>query len=340
MRAVVLAGKEQIEVRELPKPTTKPGWVLVRVKAGGICGSDLHFYHEPQPDNGPRLGMAIGHEAAGIVEAVGAAVSAVKPGDRVSVYHWIGCGHCPACRSGDRHLCPERIGIAASGNGTSAEYLLAPEANCLPLPESLSFETGALIACCAGTAFSALAKLQVSARDDLLIFGLGPVGLSTLVEAHALGARTLCVELVSERIDLARRLGADVVIDAKVDDPVSVIHDLTGGRGVRKAIEASGASSARAQLVQALATGGTGIYIGLGKPSPVIDPAQLIDSEKTLRGSHVMPMRLYQPLVEFLASRQVNLDAIITHRFPLEAGPEAFALFDTRTTGKILFTME
>jgi len=324
-------------VTDLPKPEVRPGWVLVKMKASGLCGSDLHFYHSTPEELGDRVGRAVGHEPAGIVEEVGSCVASVKPGDRVSVYHWLSCGHCHYCGGGYRQFCAERIGIAAAGYGSSAEYVLAPEANCLPLPDELSYVDGALMACCAATAFSALIKLGASGTEDLAIFGLGPVGLCVLVEAKAMGSRVIGVEVVLERLALARELGADEVFDAGDVDPVEAIREVTRGRGASLAVETSGSLVARSQIVEAIGPLGRAAFVGLGSQGKVVDPGELIETEKTLLGSYVMPMGMYRPLTEFLVDRNVNLERIVTHRFPIEKGVEAIELFDSRRTGKVIF---
>jgi len=337
LRGLVVYGHGIVRVEDVQKPAIKPGWVLVKMRVSGVCGSDLHFYHQSSQELGPRYGKVIGHEPAGVVAAVGAGVTAVSVGDRVSVYHYIGCGHCHACRSGHRQLCPERIGIAAAGYGSSAEYVLAPEANCLPLPDALSFVDGALMACCAGTAFSALDKLAVSACDTLVIFGMGPVGLSELLEAKAMGARAIGVEIRSERLALAASLGADLVVDASTADPVEAVLEATNGRGADAALETSGAQAARSMLARTLRWRGRAAVVGLGRGAPAIDPEDLIDSERVVMGSYVIPLGLYQPLAEFLVRHDVQLERIVTHRFSIEQGVEAFAFFDQQRSGKVVF---
>jgi propanol-preferring alcohol dehydrogenase len=337
LKGLVILGNSRAEVREVPKPTVKPGWVLVRMKASGLCGSDLHFYHMPADAMGARRGKVVGHEPAGVVEEIGSCVTRVKPGDRVSVYHWISCGHCRYCRAGYRQFCKERVGIAMYGYGSSAEYVLAPEANCLPLPDALSFADGAMMACCAATAFSALKKLAVAGDDDLVVFGLGPVGLCALVQAKALGARVIGVEVVPERLVLARALGADDLIDAQDADPVKGVRELTDGWGVSAVVETSGNVKARSQVVEVLRPRGKGAFVGLGKNDLVVDPAHLIEPEKMLMGSYVLPIGMYDAFAEFLVKRKVNLSRIVTHRFSIDQGVEALELFDSRKTGKVIF---
>ncbi len=335
MKGAVILGNSKLKVREVPKPEVKPGWVLVKVMASGLCGSDLHAYRA-SPETSRLYGKVVGHEPAGIVEAIGERVSFVKPGDRVSIYHYFGCGHCEFCLAGYRQFCRERSGIAAAGYGSCAEYVLAPEANCLPLPDALSYVDGAFMACTGATAYSALRKLGSLAEGDMVIFGLGPVGLSVLLEAKALGAHILGVEVLPERIALAKKLGADEVIDASATDPVQAIRDLTHGRGVGLGVEASGSTAGRTQIIECLGYFGKGVFIGLGSDQKVINPSQLIQAERTLMGSSVLPMGLYTPMARFLVERHVQFERMVTHRFSIDEAPKAFEIFDQGHTGKVV----
>lgn len=336
MKGLVVLGNSRAEVQEVPKPEVRPGWVLVKMRASGLCGSDVHFYRNTPEGLGVRCGKVVGHEPSGVVEEIGDCVTAVAPGDRVSVYHYFSCGQCGFCRQGYRQFCEQRSGIEAYGYGSSAEYVLAPQENCLPLPDELSFVDGAMIACCAGTSFSALNKLAVSGEDDLAIFGLGPVGLSALVEAKAMGARVLGVDVVGERLALARQVGADEVIDAASVDPVEALRDLTRGRGANLALETTGAAGPRAQIVAALSVAGKAVYVGFGSQEAVINPTSFIGSEKVLMGSFVLPYKMYDRLVQFLLERYVDLEQIVTHRFSIEQAVEGLELMDSRRCGKVV----
>ena len=208
MKGVVFPGDRKAEVRGFPEPKPGPGEVIVRMKAAGLCGSDLHLYRQTAEQ---RVGNDTipGHEPSGIVDAVGEGVQGVRVGDRVTVYHYRGCGHCKHCLAGYIQWCPERRGYGGPIHGSDADLLLTDERNCLPLPEELSFVHGAAIACYLGTAYSAMRKLQVSGEDTVVIFGQGPVGLGGLIVAKALGGRVIAVEPIAERRALASELGQD-----------------------------------------------------------------------------------------------------------------------------------
>ena len=339
-RGLVLLGDRRAEIREFEVADPGPGEVRIQIKAAGICGSDLHFYESTPEELGIRRGVVIGHEPSGVIEAVGPCVDHLQVGDRITVNHTLGCGHCEYCRAGATVLCAENLGIAASGYGGNAEYTLMPAANCLPLPDELSLIEGAFLACTGATAYNALRKLSPSGRDRLVVIGLGPVGLSGVVIGKALGATIYGVDLVPERLSLATSLGADEVINAAEDDTVTAIRSLTDGRGVELAFETSGAAGGQSDAVDVLRPRGKAAFVGIGKGGPSIDPAQFLHKEATLFGSKVMPAGNYQEMIRFMVRRNVRFEPIVTHRVPLADGPEAFAELDAGAAGKFVLTME
>ena len=175
MRAVMFPGDRQVVHTEFPDPTPGPGQVVIAMRASGLCGSELHGIYQRDGSKASWLdGKTPGHEPAGVVQAVGPYVTAVKPGDRVLVYHIAGCGDCKFCRAGWMINCSvNKRSYGWDTNGGHAEYMLAEAVNCIPLPEPLTFADGAHIACGGGTAYQALCRLQLSGRDRFAIFGLG-----------------------------------------------------------------------------------------------------------------------------------------------------------------------
>jgi len=340
MKGVVVKGNRQIEILELPKPVPGPDEVLIRTKVAAICGSDLHFYRDTPENLGSRTEVVVGHEPAGVVEVVGECVRNVAVGDRVTVYHHLGCGTCAHCLAGDIMLCDQDVGIGGAGRGANADYVCLPARYCLPLPNELTFVDGAFIACIAGTGYSALLKLAPSGHDVITIMGLGPVGLVTGMMARAFGCQVIGFELVAERLDLARKIGFDHVFDAGEVDPVEVVMDLTGGRGADGAIEAAGSPIAQAQAVHLVRKRGKVVYVGAGYEEPCIAPWWIMHREITLEGTFVMPIYLYDDLVRFMLRHELDFEQIVTHRFPIEEAAEAFRLADSRQSGKILFVWD
>lgn len=337
MKGVVFLGDRECCVKDFPVPTPGYGEVLVRMKATGICGSDLHLYHISKEKALQRGDRIPGHEPSGIVESIGEGVNNIKVGMRVSVYHYLGCGHCNQCAKGNMKWCRNARGYGGPIDGSHADYVIADERNCVLLPDEVSFIDGAFIACPAGTAYSAMRKLSVSSHDTVAVFGLGPVGLSGVIIAKAMGGKVIGVDIVDERVDLAMKVGADVAVNATAEDPVSAIRSFSGGEGASLAFEASGSAEGRANIVACLRRGGKAVFCGAGTDEKVINPGALIGRELTLMGSFVLSLGLAWDLVDFTAQHNLPFEKTVTHRFSIEDAPEAYRLFDAGRTGKVMF---
>jgi threonine dehydrogenase-like Zn-dependent dehydrogenase len=335
MRGVVFTGDRRAEVRDFPDPEPGPGEVVVRIKAAGLCGSDLHLYRQTAAQRAGNDTIP-GHEPSGVVETLGPGVDTVQVGDRVSVYHYRGCGHCKHCRAGNVMWCAERRGYGGPIHGADADLLLTDARNCMPLPDQLSYAHGALMACAAGTAFSSMHKLQVSGQDTLVIFGQGPVGLCGLLVAKARGGRVIGVDPIAERRALSLQLGADAALDPGQSDVLAAVRDLTHGEGADLAFETSGSAAGQNGAVDCLRLGGKAVFVGFGVQDKTLNPSQFIGRQLTLMGSFVMPVYMYYDLAQFILDHDLPLDRMVTHRFPLEQAPEAFALFDQGATGKVV----
>jgi propanol-preferring alcohol dehydrogenase len=236
-------------------------------------------------------------------------------------------------------LCAENIGIAAAGYGGDADFALMSVGNCFHLPPALSYVEGAFIGCTGATAYSALRKLSPSGRDRLVVFGLGPVGLSAVVVGRALGATVYGVDLIAERMGLAMELGAAVVVNAAQTDPVEAIRSLTDGRGVEMALETSGSQAGQSDAVDVVRPHGRIAFVGLSKGEKSISAEQFIHKQAVLFGSKVMPAGMYEEMTRFMIARGVRFDPIVTHRISLDDGPAAFARFDAGAAGKFVFDL-
>ena len=341
MRAVVFTDQCECVVKELPDPQPGLGEVVVRMKSSGICGSDLHLYRGMSAEEAQRRGDRVpGHEPSGVVERVGEGAEKVKPGDRVTVYHYLGCGHCEYCAEGYLQWCRQTRGYGGAIDGAHADLILADERNCVPLPEALTFGDGAFIACAGGTAYSALNKVAPALGDTVAVFGLGPVGLSGVVLAKTMGARVIGVDLIEERLELARKLGAETVIHATEEDVVAAAGRFTDGHGVDGALETSGSAGARRDLVASLGRGGKAAFMGVGSNEDCLNPTALINRQLVLMGSFVLPLWMAWDMVKFMVDQHVSFEPAVTHRFPLEAAPEAYRLADKGRTGKVVFEWE
>ena len=340
MKGVVFLGNRQAVVKDFPQPEPGFGEVLVRMQATGICGSDLHVYRRGAEHFAGRPDRIPGHEPSGVVEAIGEGVSRVKISDRVCINHYRGCGYCKQCAAGYFQWCREARGYGGPIDGSHADFVLADERNCVPLSQSVSFADGAFIACAGGTAYSAMRKLDVSGNAIIAIFGLGPVGLSGVLLAKAMGGYVIGVDVINARVELAQRIGADVAINAEKEDALNAIRDIAGSDGCDLAFEASGSSQGRLNAVKCLRRGGKAAFVGIGNNEPVINPTEFIGRELTLMGSFVLPLQQSYDLVNFLERRKLSFAPIVTHRFAITDGEEAYQTADASRTGKVVFTWD
>lgn len=343
MRGVAYLGNGSVEVRDYPDPHPGNGEVLVAMKVAGLCGSDLHKYHMDESLARSRNGMIAGHEPAGIVTELGPGVDGVygvRVGERVSVYHSLGCGRCVQCLSGMPVFCDDEGAFGRTRDGAHADYLIAPANCCLPLPDTCSYSAGAMLACTAGTAYAAVQKTGLSRGETCVVFGLGPVGLTTIIMAKALGFDCIGVEMNRYRLDLAKRLGGFTIVDAANEGVVERVSEHTSGHGVPAVIECSGSAVARTQAVEIAAVRGTVVLVGVGDNDVPVSPERIIRREITIRGNAVYSTSDYYRAVDLIERLEINLDSTVTHRFPIEDAVEAFELFDTGQTGKVVFTWE
>ena len=347
MRAVVFVGDRKIEMMEFPDPTPGPGEVVLAIKASGMCGSDLKYYRAK--DGAASLGLGklsgpviAGHEPCGVVAAVGPEVpeKQARVGDRVMVHHYIGCGTCEHCRVGWSQLCAGGITVyGATGHGAHAPYMKVPASTLVPLPESLSFETGAAISCGTGTAFGALRRINLSGRDTIAIVGQGPVGLSATQLASAMGARVIALDIGSERLERAKAFGADAVVDPGSNDPIGAIKELTHGRGADLTLDTSGTAAGRIAAVRSARTWGTVCFVGEGGDVTIDVSPDMIRKQLTIVASWTFSTVGQADCAAFVANRKIAVDHLFTHRWKLPQAVEAYQLFDKQTSGKGVFLM-
>jgi (R,R)-butanediol dehydrogenase / meso-butanediol dehydrogenase / diacetyl reductase len=340
MKGVVYLGESEVEVRDFPDPEPGSDQVVIEMKVGGLCGSDLHKYHNTRSWAADREGMISGHEPTGIVAEVGAGVKNVSVGDRVCVYHRTGCGYCVECVSGTPAHCPTGGAFGRTQDGSHADYMLTDARFCLPLPDSVSFAVGTQLACTAGTAFAGASKISAHAGDTYVVFGLGPVGMTALLVGQGMGYDTIGVDVQPYRVALAERIGNGRAINAADHDPVEVIRDLTNGKGAAGVVECSGNLQARRQAAQVAGRKGTVVYVGAGQSELTINIGDLISKDITIRGNSVYPVGAYYDAVDFLQRNAVPLDDIVTHRYRIDQAVEAFQTFDAGETGKVVLEWE
>jgi 2-desacetyl-2-hydroxyethyl bacteriochlorophyllide A dehydrogenase len=350
MKGVVFTGDRRVEFREFPDPTPGPGEVVLEIKASGMCGSDLKFYRAAEGEAAKILGIGetgaviAGHEPCGIVVAVGQGVSPrqARIGQRVMVHHYRGCGVCPHCSTGWMQLCDDGVAevYGVTGHGAHAAYMKCPARTLVPLPDALSFETGAAIACGTGTAWGALKRLALMSDQTLAVFGQGPVGLSATQLAAAMGARVIALDVSEERLERAKAFGADVVINPKTTkDVVGAIKAVTKGLGAHATLDASSSPLARQQAVQSVRTWGKACFVGEGDTVTLNVSPDILRRQVTIIGSWTFSTIGQGECAAFIADRRIDVDQLFTHRWGLQDADAAYRLFDQQTSGKGVFLL-
>jgi len=340
MKAVFLPGDKRVEIRAVEAPLPGPGEVLVAVKASCICRSDLSLYYGNAVVGGAKAGKCItGHEPAGVIAATGAGVKKFKAGDRVALHLALGCGVCAACRVGNYHLCPEWRCLGFTADGGNAEYLVAPERNCLMLPKAMSFVAGAISTDAFGTLYSACRKLNVSGASAVGVWGLGPMGSSGVLAIKALGGRVVALDPIEERRSFAKELGADLALDPNESDVREQILAFAGGSGLHAAIDCSGSGAAQNMALDATRPLGRVAFIGEAKETTIRPSDQLIRKQLQLFGSWYFNIAEYDEIIDTILRKNIELERLATHRFSLDQAETAFRLFDERKTEKAVFVL-
>ena len=340
MKAAVFVAPGRIELQERPIPEIGPTDALLRVTTTTICGTDVHILKGEYP---VRPGLIIGHEPVGIIEKLGSAVTGFEVGQRVIAGAITPCGQCNSCLDGVSSQCGGKVmcgwQLGNTIDGCQAEYVRIPnaQANLTPVPDGLTDEEVLMCPDIMSTGFSGAESGEVRIGDIVVVFAQGPIGLCATAGAKLKGAtKIIAVETVPERAEIARRLGADIVIDFKQVDPVQKIMEITNGRGVDVAIEALGTQRTFESCLRALKPGGTlsslGVYSGkLELP---------LDAFAAGLGNHKIVTTLcpggkerMRRLLEVVASRRVDLTPLVTHHYKLDDIVAAYDLFANQRDG-------
>lgn len=318
--AVVERFGEPLVVRELPVPTPGPGQALVEIFASGVCHTDLHAADGDWPVK-PTLPFTPGHEGAGIVAALGPGVTHLKLGDRVGIA-WLhsACGHCKFCLSGWETLCLEQKNSGYSVDGSFAQYALAQADYLGRIPENLSFVDAAPILCAGVTTYKGLKETETRPGEWVVISGIGGLGHVAIQYARAMGLRVAAVDLGPEKIALARKLGAEIAVDAKTQDPAAEIQKQIGGaQGV---LVTAVSTIAFKQAIGMLRRGGTCVLNGLPPGEFPISIFDVVLNRYTIRGSIVGTRLDLEEALTFAADGHVK--ATIETQ-PLESVNDVFA---------------
>lgn len=320
--AVVTKFREPLEIQQLEIPTPGPFEALVRVTHTGVCHTDLHAAHGDWPVK-PNPPFSPGHEGVGDVVAIGDAVTRVKVGDVVgNVWLWSACGECEFCEAGWETLCLKQQNGGYSRNGSFGEYVLVDTRYCPVLPADVNRAEVAPVMCAGVTVYKGLKQTEAKPGDWMLISGVGGLGHIAVQYAKAMGMQVAAVDVEDEKLELATKLGADVVVNAmNVEDPAAAIREATGG-GVHGALVTAVSGKAFPQALNALRRGGTISLVGLPPESFPLDIFWVVLNGWTVRGSIVGTRRDMEECVNFFLRGKVT-PTITVH--PLEGINDIFA---------------
>jgi len=338
MKAALLTGRGGFVVKEVERPECGPGEVLIRVKACGVCGTDLRIFRGEK-----RVDVPItGHEVSGVIEDVGEGVKDLSIGDRVIIETVIGCGECDACRRGEENRC--RRGFKAIGyqyNGGYAQFLLMPreavrQGCVIKIPDNVSFDEGTIVEpfSCVINGWSPFKEREPGFTT--VVIGAGIIGMLHVEYAKLKGSRVILVNRTAPRLELAKKIGlpADEFVDKSECDPVERVMELTDGLGADVVICAASSKDVQVEaLKMAAVDADVSFFAGLPKSDPnVLLNTNLIHyKELHVHGANSSNRRQYLRALDLIASGRVNVRKFITHRFPLERINEAFDYLQDRS---------
>ena len=340
MKAVVFKGKDRIAVEEVPRPRAGFGEAVIRITATTICGTDVHIVRGEYP---VRPGLILGHEPVGVVDELGGGLEGLyHVGQRVIVGAITPCGQCFYCLNDARSQCGGPLGGWRFGNtinGAWAEYLLVPDAraNLAPIPTGLDDEDVLMCPDIFSTGLSGAESGNVKVGDSVAVFAQGPIGLCATVGARLRGASLIIgIDASTERLEAARRFGANVTLNIHDGDPIPEIKRLTDGRGVDVAIEALGRQETFENSLRAVRAGGTvsslGVYSGkLVAPYETLHAG--LGDQKIVTTLCPGGKERMRRLMAMIANRRVDLSPLVTHRFALDDIHDAFELFSHQRDG-------
>jgi len=307
-----------LELQEISLPKIGERDVLVRVKAAGICHSDVHYRSGISPVG--ALPQTLGHEVAGIVEEVGAQVNFPKIGDRVCIHYQLSCGDCYFCVSGNEQFCKQGMMIGKHCDGGYAEYIAVPARNTILLPDEVTFEQGAILMCSSATSFHALKKARLKVGETVAVFGAGGLGISAIQLARIMGALDVySIDINKDKLKLSEKFGA-IPINAADEDPVSSLYKYTNNRGVDVVLEVIGLPQTMKQAVESMGVFGRTALVGItDKPFEIFSYQELIGKEAEVIGCSDHLLSELPLLVELVRRKKLDLSHVITKKISLDA---------------------
>lgn len=334
--AVLHALGKPLETQMRPRPVPGPGQVLIRVRAAGLCHTDLHLAQGSALT--PALPLVLGHEIAGEVAEAGAGVEA-RSGDRVMAYYYEGCGRCTWCSEGSENLCPRPAAkVGFNSDGGLCEYYLASARSLVPIADTVSFAEAAVLGCSGTTAVRVVRSVaRVAPNEAVGVVGVGGVGLAVVQVAVAYGARVIAVDPHGPSREQALLYGADTVIDPGASDPVEAVHAATAGEGCHVVVDTVGNEHTPGQAVRMARTRGRVVLVGYTGQPATLDVLDVVVRETEIRGSVGATLADAHTVMEMAASGLIR--GCVEAEYPLNQVNEALArLADGTVTGRLIIT--
>lgn len=327
MKAAVFHGPNQpLKIEEVPTPKPGRGELLIKTAACGVCHTDMHYIDHGVPTF-KKPPLILGHEPSGTVAGIGEDVTGFSEGDRILLPAVVTCGHCQACRTGRENICESMVMFGNNIDGAYAEYLVAPAKDSFHLPEEIPLQEGSIIADAISTPFHAVKnRAKVMPGDTVVVVGCGGVGINLVQVAAAVGGSVIAVDISDEKLEWAKKLGAEVCINPKEDEKwTKTVKKMTGG-GADIAIEAIGNPATIEAAFNSLRTGGRLVVLGYTHKDISLNAGKIMYREMEIVGSLGCRPTDYPKLIELCRMGKIKVAELVTARFPLEGINDAFDL--------------
>ncbi len=327
MKAALFHGSgKPLEVTEVPTPQPGAGELLVKVAACGVCHTDLHYLDHGVPTFKPPP-LILGHEPSGIVTGVGAGVKNFKEGDEVLLPAVLTCGYCYNCRIGKENICDNMVMFGNHVDGAYAEYVLSPAKDTLHIPEGVPLEEGSIIADAVSTPYHAVVNRgEVKAGDNVIVFGCGGVGINAVQVASAVGASVIAVDVVPEKLEMAKNFGAQIALNAKEEERIDkTVKKMTGG-GADAAFEVIGNPATIQQAFSCIRKGGRCVVVGYTHKNVELPASKIMFFEQEVIGSLGCRPVDYPKILEMARTGKIKVKELVTGRFALDKINDAFDL--------------
>lgn len=341
MKAVVKYGHENnaVELRDVPIPNIGPNDVLLETKAAGICGSDIEMWRGLHSSN-VNIPVVMGHEFCGVIAEVGKEIKEFKAEDRVvsetSAYV---CGKCRFCITGNYNLCPDRLGFGYGTDGAFTKYVRVRKEILHRIPENISFEEASITEPCCVAYNALVVRSRIEPGENVVIIGPGPIGLLCLQIAKVCGAGKVIVigtDIDIKRLQVAKGLGADIIINASVENPVEKVIELTNGSGVPLVVDTAGSSLTLRQSLEMVRRLGQITKIGWG-PKPVNFSLDLLISKSaTLQGTYGHNWNTWKNVLQLMGAAKIKTKPLISHILPITEWGKGYKLIESKEGIKVI----